>query len=100
MAPAVAMATVEETEGAAPMSDRLTVILPPVLSVEEKEQQAIQLCCVARIKGDGWGDGSISDYGDSMGSGRSMDYDNDCYDCGDGYGYGSGDGDGGSSDDV
>jgi len=68
---------------AAPMPERLTVILPPVLTDEEKVEKA--LCAGSFTIGDGWGDGYLHCCGDGWG---------------DGHGYGSGDGDGGSSTDV
>ena len=73
------------------MSDRLTVILPPVLSDEEREQVALKLCrgsltdvsVIAYSNGDGrgygWGHGSDSFSGNGWGDGS-------------GYGWGCGDG--------
>ena len=65
------------------MPDRLTVILPPILSDEERIAEALGYSS----RTDGFGDGS--GYSDSLG-----------YGYGDGFGFGVGDGDGGSSTDV
>jgi hypothetical protein len=52
------------------MPDRLTVILPPVLSAEAKEHRAIRLCRGGSLtEDDGWGDGFILDYGNGWGNG-------------------------------
>jgi hypothetical protein len=91
-------------DGAAPMSDRLTVILPPVLSAEEMAADVLEYISLGNgdglgdsygfvSSGDGWGDGSLWGEGDSLGDGCGSGW-------GDGYGYGEGDGDGGSSTDV
>ena len=65
------------------MSDRLTVILPPVLTAEKKIEKALDYSSLA--EGDGYGVGSGSGYGTGYGgvdgTGR-----------GDGYGTGRGDG--------
>lgn len=89
MASAVAMATVGETEGVKILTDRLTVILPPVLSDEKRIAEALDYSSLTEYNdyvdgyGDGWGVAVEEVDGDGWG---------------DGYGYGSGDG--GSSDDV
>ena len=82
------------------MSDRLTVILPPVLSAEEKVQAALKKYGGSltagdyrHVDGDGWGDGSSWGEGDSLGDGCGSGW-------GDGDDYGEGDGDGDSSIDV
>jgi hypothetical protein len=85
-------------DGAAPMSDRLTVILPPVLSAEEKVQAALKKYhgdgyIWGDGHGDGWGDGSLWGEGDSLGDGCGSGW-------GDGDGYGEGDGEGYSSTDA
>jgi len=77
---AVAMAAATATEGAATMSDRLTVLLPPAVSQEEREQAAISRCHDRHESGDGWGDSGIDVFG-----------------YGDGVGCGTGDGDGGDA---
>jgi hypothetical protein len=71
------------------MSDRLIVILPPVLSDEERIEKALNYCSLS--EGDGHGDG----YGDGMGNSYGDD-------CGDGWGsgYGNTTGSGGSSINV
>jgi len=75
------------------MSDRLTVILPPVLSAEERIEKALNYSSLTEGDGsgsgwdDGWDDGWVIGAADGEG-------------WGDGCGYGSSDGDGGSSDDV
>ena len=91
MAPAVAMATVVETEGVKILTDRITVILPPVLSDEKRIAEALDYSSLTECYDyvDGWGDG--------WGVGVGL-FDGDGW--GHGDGYGSGDGDGGSSDDV
>ena len=79
------------------MSDRLAVILKVILSAEEREQAALELCEDSLAEGrpwgdgDGWSDGYAGGYGDGYGDG-----------CGDGYGwsYGYADGDGESTSDV
>ena len=85
------------------MSDRLTVILPPVLSDEEREQAALELCGGSLTKRDGWGDGygwgDGCGWGDGDGDGDGW-CDGDGRGGGEGYGYAVGDGDGESSADV
>ena len=86
------MATVVETEGAATMSDRITVILPPVLSDEKRIAEALDYISLTECDDyvDGWGDGwAVALIGDADGDGW-----------GHGDGYGSVAGDGGSSTDV
>lgn len=61
------------------MISGFTVILPPLLSEEERSQAALKLCGGSLTEGDGDGDGD--DYGDGYG-----------YGCGCGYGWGSGGG--------
>ena len=63
------------------MSDRLTVILPPVLTAEGRIAEALNYSSLA--EGDGYGVGS--GYGDGYGDG-------DRYGWGDGTGRGDGDG--------
>ena len=65
--------------------DRLTVILSPVLSDEERERAALEHCGGSLTEGDGRGNG----YGEGGGDGY-----------GDVWGYGDGAGDGMSSVDV
>jgi hypothetical protein len=77
------------------MSDHLTVILPPVLTAEERIEEALSYSSLTDGDGDGsgrgfghfvgWGDGT--DYGDGGGNGW-------------GRGYGMHGGDGRSSTDV
>jgi hypothetical protein len=75
------------------MSDRLTVILPPVLTAEGRIAEALNYSSLA--EGDGYGVGSGSGYGSGDGYGHG---DGDGYGLGDGtgrgdgYGYGRGDG--------
>ena len=84
------------------MSDRLTVILPPIPSDEERIAEALDYNSLtegdgwgssagASEGGNGWGDGG--GYGTGSGSGSGY---------GDGYSFfvGDSDGDGGSSADV
>jgi hypothetical protein len=95
-------------DGAAPMPDRLTVILPPVLTDEEKVQAALKKYGGSLTAGDyrlgdgyiwgdghgdGWGDGSSWGEGDSLGDGCGSGW-------GDGDDYGEGDGDGDSRTDA
>ena len=96
MATALNMATARATERAAPMSDHLTVILPPVLTAEERIAEALNYSSLA--EGDGFGVGSGYGYGDGSGNG----YGDGCglgdgTGRGDGDGYGTGRGDGKSS---
>ena len=67
------------------MSDHLTVILPPVLSAEEREQEALEFCGGSLTAGNGWGCGSDEGWGNGY-----SDVWGDGY--GDGYGWGNGDG--------
>jgi hypothetical protein len=69
------------------MSDRLIVILPPVLSDEERIEKALSYSSLTEGDGSGYGDGWR--YGDGWGDGWRY-----------GYGYGYGQGNGGSSTDV
>jgi hypothetical protein len=69
-----------------PMPDRLTVILPPVLTDEKKAQKLLDSCTASatspaksrwlndccKIDGSGWGDGA--DYGDGDGDGWGRGY--------------------------
>jgi hypothetical protein len=81
------------------MPDRLTVILPPVLSDEERIAEALDYNSLT--EGDGWGSSSRGVGGDGWGDG-------DGYGTGSGSGYGDGyssfvgdsDGGGDSSADV
>ena len=75
------------------MSDHLTVILPPVLSAEERIEKALDYNSLT--EGYGYGDG----YGDGSGSGKG-DVNDNGYGDGHGDGYGDGDGEGWSSIDV
>ena len=93
------------------MSDRLTVILPPVLSAEEKVQAALKKSGGSLTagdyrhgdggyiwgdgRGDGWGDGSLWGEGASLGDGCGSGWGD-----GDDDGYGEGDGEGYSSTDA
>jgi hypothetical protein len=85
------------------MSDHLTVILPPVLSDEERIEKALDYSSLT--EGDGYGDGDGDGWGDGDGDGWG---DGDGYGTGSGSGYGDGysfcvgdgDGDGGSNTDV
>jgi hypothetical protein len=95
MAMVMAMATATATEKLSPMSDRLTVILPPVLTAEEKQQEAIDFTINDDRPGDGWGDGYHC--GDGNGDGVSGEF---VVDYGDGSRYGWGNGDGCSETDV
>jgi len=98
MAGAMASPMAKAMDGAAPMSDRLTVILLPVLSAEEKVQADLKEYGGSLTAGDyrhgdgyiwgdghgdGWGDGSSWRDGDSLGDG-----------CGSGWGDGGADGQG------
>jgi hypothetical protein len=89
MVMAMATARATATEKLSPMSDRLTVILPPVLTTEEKQQEAIDFTINDDRPGDGWGDGYHC--GDGDGDGFSGEF---VCDYGDGNRYGWGDGDG------
>jgi hypothetical protein len=52
------------------MSERLTVILPPVLTDEEKLEKA--LYAGSFTIGDGWGDGYLHCRGDGYGDGAGL----------------------------
>jgi hypothetical protein len=93
-----------------PMPERLTVILPPVLSDEEKAEKHLFRCGRklfrpslrtgrASSHDDGWGDG-IDGYGEGDGDGgiNCSEIESIGNGYGDGYGYGQGNG--GSSTDV
>ena len=83
------------------MSDRLTVIIPPVLSHEEREQEALERCRGSLTAGNGWGVGLDDGYGNRRGDGHGVSWgDGDGW--GDGWiwGYGSSDGNGRSKTDV
>ena len=91
-------------EGAASMSDHLTVILPPVLSDEKRIAEALNYGSLT--EGDGFGVGSGYGDGDGYGSGSGWGHGyghgygyghGDGYGWGTGYGYGTGRGDGKSS---
>jgi hypothetical protein len=76
------------------MPDRLTVILPPVLSDEGRIAEALNYSSLT--EGDGWGHG----YGHCVGWGDGDGYgegDGDGYGVGSGYGYGLRAGNGRSS---
>ena len=75
------------------MPDRLTVILPPVLSDEERIEKALNYSSLTE------GDGSGSGFGHYVGWGDGTDYGTGAGD-GWGRGYGMHDGDGRSSIDV
>jgi len=91
MAGAMASPMAKAMDGAAPMSDRLTVILPPVLSDEERIEKALNYSSLT--DGDGFSSGSSSGFGDGDDYGRGNGD-------GDGWGCGDGRGDGWSSTDV
>lgn len=77
------------------MSDRLTVILSPALSAEEREQDALELCGGSLTEGNGRGCGDIwgYSYGYTWGGGGGGDYgDGDRASFGYRYGYVDGDG--------
>jgi hypothetical protein len=79
------------TEIAEPMPERLTVILPPVLTDEEKVEKA--LYAGSFTIGDGWGDGYLHCRGDGYGDGTGYGYGQaNCIGYGDGSGCGYGDG--------
>ena len=67
------------------MSDRLTLLLPPRFTPEEREQAALELCRGSLTEGDGWGGGWHGDGGYRSG-------DRSGYGDGDGYGWSSGNG--------
>jgi len=83
------------------MSDRLTVILPPIISDEERKQALLRSCwrgVFLRADTDGLGNGYSWRYGlSSCGDGFGCEWED-----GDGFGdgYGDGDGEGESSIDV
>ncbi len=54
------------------MPDRITVILPPVLSDEERIAEALSYSSLT--EGDGWGDGYGTDYGTGDGDGWGRGY--------------------------
>jgi hypothetical protein len=78
------------------MPDRLTVILPPVLSDEERIAEALDYNSLT--EGDGWG--SSGDRANGWGDGNGYGTGGSGH--GDGYSFfvGDSDGDGGSSADV
>jgi hypothetical protein len=87
------------------MSDRLTVILPPILSDEERKQRALKNCLGSLTKGGGsgfgpegcrWGDGFSC--GDGYCSWVTGDGHGDGY--AHGYMYGDSGGDGKSKTDA
>ena len=77
----------------------LTVILPPILSPEDRIEKALEHCGGSLTVGNGWGyddgvgwgDGDGDGYGDGEGDGK---------DDGEGDGYGDADGDGESATNV
>jgi hypothetical protein len=85
------MATVVETERVKILTDRITVILPPVLSGEKRIAEALDYSSLTEC------DDYVNGWGDGWGVGVGL-FDGEGW--GDGCGYGSGDGDGGSSTDV
>jgi hypothetical protein len=96
----MATATATATEIAAPMSDRLTVILPPVLSAEEMAADVLEYISLGN--GDGLGDsyGFVSS-GDGKGDGYTYSYSFSWGGDGNGYGcVGTDGGDGGSTADI
>ena len=93
MASAMATATATVKERAASTSDRLTVILPPVLSAEERIEKALDYNSLT--EGDGYGDGGGYGSGSGMGDGVV-----DGYGDGDGRSYGYSNGDGESTADI
>ena len=75
------------------MSDRLTVIIPPVLSLEERERAALEFCGGSLKAGNGWGDGLGAGHGDGRGDGWGGTVRATCWISD----YGDGDGNGRSS---
>jgi hypothetical protein len=84
------------------MSDHLTVILPPVLSDEERKQAALRSCWLHRLTGTDGTDGSGAGYSWRYGLGSCGDGFGCAWEDGDGFGdgYGDGDGDGESTADI
>lgn len=64
------------TDAVKPMSDRLTVILPLLLSPEEEVLGHFKRNGISLTEGSGIGDGYVCDYGDGRGSGVGSSYSN------------------------